>query len=94
MQIEQSGMMGAQFSKVLGSRAVVFGLAWLSFGCLLGQFYGLWTMHFFGCWVLPPATVLLAVAAYLHRGEPVGVGSPWIWVVQGGRWGDSRGGGV
>jgi len=83
MQIEQSGMMGAQFSKVLGSRAVVFGLAWLSFGCLLGQFYGLWTMHFFGCWVLPPATVLLAVAAYLHRGEPVGVGSPWIWVVQG-----------
>src|SRR6516165_8801545 len=83
MQIEQSGMMGAQFSKVLGSRAVVFGLAWLSFGCLLGQFYGLWTMHFFGCWALPPATALLVVAAYLHRSRLLGLDNPWTWIMQG-----------
>jgi hypothetical protein len=68
---------------LIGSRAVVFVLAWLSFGCLLGQFYGLWTMHFFGCWVLPPATVLLAIAAYLHRSRPGGLDSPSTWIVQG-----------
>jgi hypothetical protein len=33
---------------------VVFGLAWLSFGCLLGQFYGLWTMHVFSMLLLTP----------------------------------------
>ena len=63
---------------------MVFVLAWLSFGCLLGQFYGLWTMHFFGCWVLPPATALLAIAAYLHRGQPRGLSSAYTWIVQGG----------
>jgi hypothetical protein len=67
----------------LGRRATVFVLAWLSFGCLLGQFYGLWTMRFFGCWVLPPATVLLVIVAYLHRGRPGGLGSPNTWIVQG-----------
>lgn len=61
----------------------MFLLAWLSFGCLLGQFYGLWTMHFFGCRVLPPATALLAIAAYLHRGQPHGLGSAYMWIVQG-----------
>jgi hypothetical protein len=70
-------------SGVLGSRAVVFVLAWLSFGCLLGQFYGLWTMHFFGCWVLPPATALLVVAAFLHRGLAGSLKNPWTWIVQG-----------
>lgn len=70
-------------SGVLGSRLVVFVLAWLSFGCLLGQFYGLWTMHLFGCWVLPPATVLLGLAAYWNRGRPPGPESPHTWIVQG-----------
>src|SRR4029077_12740599 len=68
---------------VLGSRAVVFALAWLSFGCLLGQFYGVWTMHFFGCWILPPATVLLAISAYVNRNRPFGLDSPHTWIVQG-----------
>lgn len=70
-------------NSLLGSRIVVFGLAWLSFGCLLGQFYGLWSMRWFGCVVLPPATLLLALAAYLHRNEPGSLGSPWVWIVQG-----------
>ena len=71
------------FMSLLGKRPVVFLLAWLSFGCLLGQFYGLWTMHFFGCWVLPPATALLAMAAYLHRGQSRGLESAYTWIVQG-----------
>jgi hypothetical protein len=65
------------------SKPVVFGLAWLSFACLLGQFYGLWTMKFFGCWVLPPATLLLVFTAYLHRNAPAGIKSPYTWIVQG-----------
>ena len=68
---------------LLGNRMVVFALAWLSFGCLLGQFYGLWTMRVFGCWVLPPATGLLVIAAYLHRNQPHGLVSPYTWIVQG-----------
>ncbi len=68
---------------LLASRAVVFGLAFLSFACLLGQFFGLWTMHLFGCWVLPPATVALATIAYLSRHEPRGIASPHTWIVQG-----------
>ena len=40
-------------------------------------------MHFFGCWVLAPATALLAIAAYLHRGQPRGLGSAYTWIVQG-----------
>lgn len=50
-------------------RAVVFTLAFLSFACLLGQFFGLWPMHLFGCWVLPPATALLALIAWRAPGE-------------------------
>ena len=69
--------------RLLGSRTVVFVLAWLSFGCLLGQFYGLWTMHFFGCWVLPPATILLVLAAWLRRKEPRNLRSPFLWIAQG-----------
>lgn len=76
-------MLTTRINRVLGSRAVVFVLAWLSFGCLLGQFYGLWTMHWFGCWVLPPATALLVMAALLHRDRDEGLGSPWTWIVQG-----------
>src|SRR5262249_11529742 len=65
------------------SRLTVFTLAFLSFACLLGQFYGLWSMQWFGCWVLPPATVLLAVIAYLARRQPAGVRSPFTWIVEG-----------
>jgi hypothetical protein len=65
------------------SRAAVFTLAFLSFACLLGQFYGLWSMRWFGCWVLPPATILLALIAYLTRSRSVGVASPFTWIVQG-----------
>lgn len=68
---------------MLGSRLTIFALAWLSFGCLLGQFYGLWTMRWFGCWVLPPATVLLVLTAYLHRGGARGLESPWTWIARG-----------
>jgi hypothetical protein len=41
-------------------RAAVFTLASLSLACLLGHFYRLWTMHWFACWVLVPATTLMA----------------------------------
>jgi zinc and cadmium transporter len=49
-------------------RAIVFGLAFLSFACLLGQFLEFWTMHTFGCWVLPPATALLALVPHAMSG--------------------------
>lgn len=64
-------------------RAIVFGLAFLSFACLLGQFFGFWTMRIFGCWVLPPATALLAVIAYRTRRQAAGVTSPHTWIVRG-----------
>jgi hypothetical protein len=65
------------------SRLTVFTLALLSFACLLGEFYGLWSMRWFACWVLPPATALLALIAYRARGQPAGVRSPFTWVVEG-----------
>jgi hypothetical protein len=68
---------------LLPVRIIVFGLAFLSFACLLGQFYGFWTMQFFGCWVLPPATVALAIIAYRARRERDGTGNPHTWIVQG-----------
>ena len=64
-------------------RVVVFSLAFLSFACLLGQFYGLWTMRFFGCWILPPATALLCFIAYRNRGRLVGLGNAHTWIVHG-----------
>ena len=64
-------------------RALVFALAFLSFACLLGQFFGFWTMHAFGCVVLPPATALLAFIAWRTRCEPRGWRSPHTWIVQG-----------
>lgn len=64
-------------------RALVFTLAFLSFACLLGQFFGFWTMRWFGCWVLPPATALLAVIAWRTRGGSAGADSPHAWIVQG-----------
>jgi hypothetical protein len=58
-------------------RIVVFSLASLSFASLLGQFYGFWTMHFFGCWILPPASMLLAWIAYAAPGPPR------MWIIEG-----------
>jgi len=52
------------FARLLRSRLVVFVLAFLSFACLLGHFAGWWTMHWFGCWVLPPAGALLVYIAW------------------------------
>jgi hypothetical protein len=64
-------------------RPLVFFVAFLSFACLFGQFYGVWTMRWFGCWVLPPATLLLAVIAWLFRDQSFGVRSPQTWIVEG-----------
>ena len=71
-------------------RGLVFLLASLSFACLLGQFYGLWTMHWFGCWVLPPAALILAWLAWRDRIEarsvsqgPAQTGGPRVWIVRG-----------
>jgi hypothetical protein len=64
-------------------RAVVFTLAFLSFACLLGQLIGFWSMHLFGCWVLPPATALLAFIAWRTRRQAPGIGSAHTWIVQG-----------
>ena len=64
-------------------RATVFALAFLSFACLLGTFYGFWSMRAFGCAVLPPATLSLAVIAYVARRQPRGTASPYTWVVEG-----------
>src|SRR5262249_11898793 len=67
----------------LSSRPVVFALASLSFACLLGHFFGFWTMRFFGCWVLPPAAALLAYVAISNRGMTRSLSSPHLWIVQG-----------
>jgi len=67
----------------LSTRPVVFTLAFLSFACLLGQFFGLWTMRFFGCWVLPPATALLVCIAGRHRDRVANLNSPHTWIVHG-----------
>lgn len=64
-------------------RLVVFALASLSFACLLGEMYGLWSMRWFGCAVLPPATLALVWIAYVRRREPRGIRSPNTWVVEG-----------
>ena len=69
--------------QLLYSRAVVFMLAFLSFACLLGTFYGFWSMHIFACWVLPPAGALLVLIALLTRRQPRGFQRPYTWIVQG-----------
>ncbi len=70
-------------SRLLSSRPVVFILALLSFACLLGHFYGCWTMRLFGCWVLPPATALLFFVAMRHRNKARDLKNPFIWIVHG-----------
>jgi hypothetical protein len=64
-------------SRTTALRILIFVLASLSFASLLGQFYGLWTMHFFGPWILLPSLCVLAVIAYAAGGLPR------IWIVQG-----------
>ena len=64
-------------------RLVVFTLAFLSFACLLGQFYDLWPMHIFGCYVLPPSTALIVAIAYRSRHQVRGIRSPYTWIVEG-----------
>src|SRR5438128_2003550 len=71
----------ATIALVLGKRITVFLLASLSFACLLRQFYGLWSMHWFGCWVLPPATLALIAAAWLDRRATMA--GPRVWIVDG-----------
>ncbi len=68
---------------LLLSRALVFTLAFLSFACLLGTFYGFWSMHAFACWVLPPATALLLVIAVATHRQGGGVQRPYTWIVEG-----------
>ena len=79
--IHRAGVMTAL--QLFSMRPVVFSLAFLSFACLFGQFFGLWTMHLFGCLVLPPATALLIYIAYRHRGRAPGLSSPCTWIVEG-----------
>lgn len=71
-------------TQILSSRPVVFTLAWLSFACLLGQLLELWSMHVFGCRVLPPAAALLVYIACRQRDRTGGLGSPYTWIVHGG----------
>jgi hypothetical protein len=69
--------MNAAQKRELFFRVAVFALASLSFACLLGHFYGFWTMHFFGCWILPPGAAALAWIAFRFPGPPR------VWIVQG-----------
>jgi hypothetical protein len=70
-------------ARLFSTRSVVFTLAFLSFACLLGHLFGFWTMHVFGCWVLPPATALLVYIVYRHRDDRTEFNSPYTWIVQG-----------
>lgn len=67
----------------LYSRAAIWALASTSFACLLGHFYGFWTMRLFGCTVLPPATLALVWIAWVSRAAERGAGSPFTWIVEG-----------
>lgn len=67
----------------VGIRLSVWLLAALSFACLLGEMYGLWSMHWFACAALIPATAILAVIAYANRKRPEGTANPRSWIVAG-----------
>lgn len=64
------------------SRGAIFFLASLSFACLLGQLYGVWSMRFFACWILAPATLLLAGMARASRNRRE-LRAPHVWITQG-----------
>ena len=69
--------------RLLTTRATIFCLAFLSFACLLGTFYGLWSMHLFACLILPPSTALLAFIAWRTRGQPRSQRNPHTWITEG-----------
>ena len=50
-------------TREIPERLLVWALASMSFACLLGQFYGWWSMKAFACWVLLPCGALLAFLA-------------------------------
>ena len=56
------------FRSLLESRPVLWALASMSFACLLGHFYGFWSMRVFAGCVLLPATLILIFLAF--RGNP------------------------
>lgn len=68
----------ANVTRFVGMRVLVFALAFLSFACLLGTFYGFWNMRTFACFAYLPALVLLGVIAWRQRGE-----LPARWILQG-----------
>lgn len=45
--------------------------------------YELWSMHWFGCWVLPPSTALLVGIAWWYRTDHASWENPATWIVQG-----------
>lgn len=50
-------------AREIPERLLVWALASMSFACLLGQFYGWWSMKAFACWVLLPSVAVLALLA-------------------------------
>lgn len=67
----------------LARRLLVWALASLSFACLLGTFYGFWSMRAFACWVLVPTTLLLAWLARRGRAAPRDATNPSTWIIHG-----------
>ena len=67
----------------LAQRIGIWSLASLSFACLLGQLYDFWSMHAFACWILIPATLVLAAIAWRARMQPLGPHSVYTWIVHG-----------
>ena len=68
-------------SRWMENRFVVFALASSSFACLLGHFYGWWTMRAFGFCVLPPCFLLLAFIAM--RSNSAAAFNARRWIVEG-----------
>ena len=62
----------------IAMRVIIFALASSSFACLLGTFYGFWTMRTFACFAYLPAATVLAWFAWRKRGTLRA-----RWIVQG-----------
>jgi len=67
----------------LGVRLLVFTLAWISFGCLFGEFYRLVKMSTSVVAILVPATAALAWVAWRRRNLPVAWANPGTWILEG-----------
>jgi hypothetical protein len=77
-------MFPMKFSQQLVLRLVVWALASMSFACLLGEFYGLWSMRAFACVVLVPATMtLVALAVWSRRSGNAEVQEVSRWIIDG-----------